>query len=105
MFIRPWVRVILARLKNPEGWHFGEHTVDLKGQRKETILSLWHCNGRASTKVWSFDNKTKPEILRFNFFEKWAVYRAMQQLKNYRHIEAEVDMQAEVIVKLTNLGD
>ena len=106
MFIRPWVQIILARLKNPEGWHFSDYTLDLDDGEGYVLLELWNSNHWLHTCVWSWKGKNKPKGLELTWVEQFVLCRAMRQLARLTRtpkINNDVDMQADVITNLTGL--
>ena len=114
MFIRPWVRVLLARMKNPSGWVIDEYRLGLvrdRGSRR--YMSIWTANGWFwHMKIDRWEDSDAPRGLKFNLIERLAVgWQVRHWVKAYKRklhsgcLDQHIDMQTELITKLTNLED
>lgn len=104
MFIRPWVKVLIARMKRPDGWHIGESERYLQ----LVVTGAVACRFYIANGYWFFELRTVAgndagEAFELRFIEKTIAWHYAKKLIKAHHNKIADTAQSEFIARLTGL--
>lgn len=102
MFIRPWAKILIARMKRPDGWHISDYHLQLATNRA-VVCRFYIANG-----YWFFELRTVAgedagEAFELRFIEKIVMWHYAKKLIKAHHNKIIDGAHVELITRITGL--